>query len=815
MYKLILNVAFAVILLASGAVAQADMFYDHRIVTESPTELPGWLEKATGEKFSVTNAAPTGIFLLLTNSPRVAMTDRARLENKGREAFVIRSEGESNLWIVANTDAGLVHGAYFYLDALGCRWFLPNDHFTIIPSLKSINVKMDRVEVPAFRLRNFFGTGGWGRPPIDPKQKLGERWDKWKAMNRFGGDIVLGGHSYEAFNVAHEKLLRAHPEYTPEIGGKRQGYAISGKFCYSNPRLQQLYIQDRLAALKTLINRYPNSPASVAISVEPSDGGGHCECDGCRKLGSISDRVFTMNNLVAKAIAEQFPGHYVTCLGYNEHAAPPSINIESNVFVLAVPYGFQRTGLPGEELLPLWTKQHNQVGVYDYWAIPDWANCQPLLGFRTQGPQKIRFWHSVGVNGFHGESTFSIGACGLTWYVASRLLWNPQTDVDALLADFYEKSFGPAAPPMKRMLERWDRGYDSTTHELALSFRDIQEARSLANDEAVRARVDDYALYVEYLRLWYDYKHAKDHAKATRDVLAFLWRTYDLSMVQSFRMWQLIVSRYEKSAGKAAGNSALADIWPQKDGNAEAWKTLQPVTREEIDRYITDGVATFQPVEYDVRTFSNKLIAMKPDATPGTNWIVTQEFLGGDAFAFWAAPGVTNIELKIRVGPKAGFNAPFDRITLTDPTGKIIRKEEIKNDGVWKTLAVPTATSGTYQLNVYDQKLGFVLQVPDRLPFVIRNGYHCTDLSKRIYFYVPKGLKRLAFYAQGVIGFDLFNGDGHKLDGKYNDFVALDVPAGQDGKVWSFKGYKSYWPLRPLNFPASFALSPDTLIIPE
>src|SRR5262245_27798769 len=124
------------LLLLAGTVHAG--LYDQRIICDAPTELASWLEKATGEKFAVTNEAPTGIFLLRTNSPLVVASDRARLEGKGREAFVIRSEGESNLWIVANNDTGLNHGTYFYLDQLGCRWFFPNDHWTVIPSLKSI-----------------------------------------------------------------------------------------------------------------------------------------------------------------------------------------------------------------------------------------------------------------------------------------------------------------------------------------------------------------------------------------------------------------------------------------------------------------------------------------------------------------------------------------------------------------------------------------------------------------------------------------------------------------------------------------------------
>ena len=55
---------------------------------------------------------------------------------------------------------------------------------------------------------------------------------------------------------------------------------------------------------------------------------------------------------------------------------------------------------------------------------------------------------------FDAESGNNWGVHGRGYYIANRLLWNPDADVTALLADFYEKAFGPAAPAMKRYYER-------------------------------------------------------------------------------------------------------------------------------------------------------------------------------------------------------------------------------------------------------------------------------------------------------------------------------------------------------------------------
>lgn len=809
----------------SNAEVENTTLYGQRIVIDASTnsassnsanELSRWLEQMTGAKFEAGSAATnSAIYLILTNSTLASSSDLARLKDKGKEAFVIRSDGANQLWIVGNSDIGVQHGVYYYLDQLGCRWFLPNDHWTIIPQRRSIGLKLDRVESPAFRARNFFGTGGFGRSlPVDPKQDnmaMQARWERWKARNNLGGDIAIGGHSYEAFNLAHKAELIAHPEYLAELGGQRQPFGLGVKPCTSNPGLRALYIEDRLAAFKRVIDKYPDSPQAFAVSVEPSDGGGHCQCEECRKLGSISDQVFFLANEVAKAVAAKYPGKHVSLLAYAEHAAVPKIALEPNVFVAVVPYGFQRTGLSGEELLEDWAKKLPELGMYDYWAIPDWANCLPTLSFRTTVPEKIRFWHKHSVDAFTGESSFSAGNVGIVWYVASRLLWNPDTDVNALLDDFYERSFGPAAPPMRRMLERWSNGFMLTNQELALSFRDLQEARSLAKDAAVRARVDDFASYVQYIRLWYDYRGgAKDHAAATRALLEYMWRTYDSGMVHTFRMHQLIVNRYEK------GEQSLVDAWPLKNPTAEVWTDLKPVTSEEIGRFIADGVEQFKPHEFEARTYSRVLVPLTPVAKSSGDWLTSPSMVGGMAFAFWADKGVTNVEFQIRCGPrKSASDAPNDRVTILNPTGKTILRESIEPDGGWHLVSVRTPTEGLYRMSVFDQKLTFRLKTPANVPFVNHGGFTSPDLSARVFFHVPKGLKHIALFADSAASFEILDSNGKRVGDKCNGFVVKDVAEGQDGKVWSLRGFKSYVPLRPMNFPAMFAFSPASLIVPE
>jgi hypothetical protein len=48
--------------------------------------------------------------------------------------------------------------------------------------------------------------------PNDPRGELQDRWADWQRRNRFGGEFLLAGHSWEAFNLQHRDVLQKHPE---------------------------------------------------------------------------------------------------------------------------------------------------------------------------------------------------------------------------------------------------------------------------------------------------------------------------------------------------------------------------------------------------------------------------------------------------------------------------------------------------------------------------------------------------------------------------------------------------------------------------
>jgi hypothetical protein len=813
---------------------EADAQYNHRIVAPADPndmlksavqDLQNTLQSMTGQKFeAATEYTGGGIFLARSSSPDAPANAAAQLKDKGREPFVIRSADDKTIWIIANGDDGLSHGIYYYLDQLGCRWFFPNSNWTIIPKRENIALKIDTLVAPAFKQRAIGGTGGFGPlSPVDPKLALKDRQYDWQRRNRFGGEYHLGGHSGEGFNLEKKEILLQHPEYLAKVDGQYVPWSLTAKLNTANPDAVKLYVDWSVERFRTQRKQSPNSRFSVAVSVDPADGGGHCNSDECKQIGngSTSDQVFYVANEVAKAVRKEFPDGYVNLYAYHEHAAVPSFPLEPNVIVSIIPYAFNTTGMPPEDFIRAWGEKIPQLSLYDYWSITDWALDMPSFNYLSTPAEKLRFWNQNQVEGFLAETTYSAGAMGPGWYVASKLMWNPNADEKAIIEDFYDKSFGPAKAPMKRMLERWATSFSLNSQELALSFADMQEAMKLgAGNAGVLARLDDYANYVQYLRLHHEYMLTKgeEHEAARMALLKHIWNIYDSSMVHTFRLYQFLVD-----FGRIENAYKIFDI-EKKD--APGWQDIAPPTHAQVLATLTEGVKDYQPLGFVSRKFTGELVAIPAAARaqmpipPFTEWSPEMIFLSSTDFELNATPQTLNFPLRL-----SNPETPI-RIKITDKDGNNVFEDSVAVNADWRNnpdvVNVSVPAPGMYKVELINPGYHSIrVQTPRNLQLnwrVFRTNGGAP--SPNLYFYVPTGTRVVAFTnPAGATLPGVYGADGKMLELDQYDNGQLnlvEVPAGQDGKVWSISSVASpNVPITMLNVPHVFSLFPDTLLTPK
>jgi len=765
-------------------------------------ELAGYLQRITGAAFTVETGDGTRGIVLGTPAqfPDPALKEPLAIRDTydGLEAYAIRTE-PGRVRLIGATDTGVSHAAFRLLDALGCRWFFPAKAWEVIPSLPDASVSLNDDERPAFLARRiWYGYGYFAdtekRPQLDT--------EAWMRHNRLAGSFTLqNAHAWQAIIAANKDLIAAHPEYLALVEGKRQGVQL----CVSNPAVRKMIIDWAL----DLCRKFPDRDM---VSLETSDNAEQCECAGCQKLGSVPDRVFGMANEAARAVAKAFPGKMVGMLAYSDHSEPPDFPLEPNVSV-TLTAGFNRGPHTFDELLDSWSKKTHRLGVYlymSYWTgdhdMPPGMHGADLSYLRAMIPAAAR----AGADGLDCQAGNNWGLYGRGYYIANRLMWDPHADVDALLQDFYDKAFGPAAPAMRRYYERLDPGNHplESAHLLGLAFRDVEEAAALAKDHPdVLARLTQIQQYLHYVRLRWDYDHTADiETKLALGVAG---------MTQAYRTRFTYMNHW--NAVRAWGRE-MSREYDKPEWNApkvpKPWEVETAVTPEETARVFREDLVYFQPQKMLQADFSARLVPV--GITTDTPAALSLQFLRGACFALYSRQGEP-LECTITIGTMPQRrNKPDAAYTLTDSAGKVIATDRLPLDGAVHPLKI-AVPAGVYWLAVDDHGSGWQFDVPAGRPAVLAPLTDNTPMQVglgRMYFYVPKGTRQFQYYWSGQ-AHDIRGSDG-KVVKTVNDrdtYITCDVPTGMDGKAWSFTRFR-LGTIFFQNIPNYLAASSDALLAP-
>lgn len=601
--------------------------------------LAGYLEKMSGAKFPVkTGDGKTGIVLGTITEftlPSLARSLEIRDRFNGIEAFAIRTEPK-RLLLIAATDKGVTHAAFTVLEKLGCRRYFPMPQWEVIPRMSTVSINLNLDDRPVILHRSITAGTGW-------LTKKPEEFKLWRRFNRMGQSFDVNcGHAWPLLYYTYRAEFDKHPEYFALVNGKRNIDINTMQLCVSNPDVQRLEAE-------FVLNSCKNNPESFMVSVEPNDGAGYCECENCTKLGSKSDQIFWFANLMAREVAKTYPGKMVGLLAYSEHSEPPTFPLEPNIYVqLARGYNWGRYGY--DQLLDLWSKRTKNLSIWDYYSIwvSDWE--RPPLGLGADIAAlraDIQQIADHGVRAIDAESSTDWGPYGRGYYIANRLMWNPKADTDALLKDFYQGAFGPAAEPMKHWYERFDPGINQFVCEdtYARAFQDIQLATVLAkNRPDIQARLDQLKKYMQYARLRWHLDHESDIAKRKQlsfDILKHVHRIKDEQLVYS---WALLLGWTTNVA-----QEFNEPTWSGYEASQpKPYALEEPYTHDEVEKLFQEGLKDFHTSELlPMKTFSSDLVPVTFETKSHDK--LWQLSIFGMKYAFYAS-GNAPFELDMTTG---------------------------------------------------------------------------------------------------------------------------------------------------------------------
>ena len=467
-------------------------------------EAAALLGKAFGTKFKVLKTPSGKCPAIILGSPKYAAQLGVDLGKLDRDGFVIKTFPEGVLIIgrddpqkderVGLADHATIFGTYDFLERFaGMRFYLPGDYGTVVPKMKNWSLpQIDIYERPDFYQRLWGDYGG--APGSEFK---GNARQINRLRHRRQTRNIYYCHALRELNYG-TRFGKSHPEYFAlGTNGKRiidteftgSGGWDESHFCYSSKIKDEViadaisYLKGEPASVRGIVRRNRGKPeigwagffpkGGKFFSISPPDGVKMCNCPKCAPetikgtREQRRDHYWRFFRDVAQAVKDSGVHGFLTvpCNYSWWGGMPPAFQIPDNLI-----FDFSMRG-PWSELTP--RTRDREVAQLKAWAgkgrgrLLLWTYPGKYHGVFPGIPASTPRYAASFVKrvkpyalGCYFESyTDRLFFIYLDFYVWSKLLWDPDIDVEKLLDEHHSLMFGPAAKPMKEFFDSIERNW--------------------------------------------------------------------------------------------------------------------------------------------------------------------------------------------------------------------------------------------------------------------------------------------------------------------------------------------------------------------
>lgn len=383
----------------------------------------------------------------------------------------------SSVYISAQRNSGVLYGVYDFCERfLGTR-FLTNDYTYTDERTEVVLYETDRTEIPAFSLRYYYAQQSMSQLGFVTRQRQTPVYGKTRDVQYGDGGL----HTYYA-GMGHTALDLLDPDVYYEE--HKDWYTDGGtELCYTNGITDEGELDEEnensmatgmLRVCKEIIRA--NTTNADTIMIGQPDNSAWCKCARCaasdEKYNSRSGTLLTFINAIAKALEEWNEAEglgkeiNVETFAYWKTIDPPVKDVQTkngtkkvatvvardNVAVQIAWMGCSMHAVNDENCssnlthgrrFRNWQLCANKLTVWDYatnfydhffW----YENFDSLV-------KNYQYYRSIGVTrvmtqGAPHVSNYYQGH--LENYVVSKLLWNPNYDVNELIHDFNVHYYG-------------------------------------------------------------------------------------------------------------------------------------------------------------------------------------------------------------------------------------------------------------------------------------------------------------------------------------------------------------------------------------
>lgn len=404
-------------------------------------------------------------------APRIRI---AGLDEKGDLARHVHKNG-----LYTHIQRATLFGVYAFLeDFAGVRFYFPGELGTVANLRGEVRVPVqDKTTAPWFTVRSTIISrdGVWYEPLPDGWHENAGKALSW-LRQRYETTRMPCCHGQNSFKIV-ERFAETHPEYcqlrkdgTRCTKLERESVGYHQKQLCQSSKVWDVFHDDILARKDP---RYAD--------VMPQDGYCACECPDCQKTyrrnpdGTLapsfaSELIWGKTaELGRRFLAEGRTDITLTQMSYGAYTDVPNLDLPTNIQVMVAvsgPWSVHNEQAHAKALARIraWEKK---VGHRVWlWTYPHKFFATVLPGIPSFGPRAWgKFFKETApdiIGSFCESETDHWLFHYLNYYVFSRIAWNPDVDVEAVLAEHDRLMFGAGAAEMgrfERILEdKWVKG---------------------------------------------------------------------------------------------------------------------------------------------------------------------------------------------------------------------------------------------------------------------------------------------------------------------------------------------------------------------
>ncbi len=713
-------------------------------------ELQHYWEKSTGVKPEIIHVPEPGPLIVLGQSS--LSPDQTGEELPPESYRIVTRDGNLYIYGADTADGertaesgfsyGTLYGVYDFLESeLGVRWLMPGEVGEVVPRHENFVLgSVDRTGAPAFENRDLPYMGvkdseevrRWHLRQRSGSETHTERYGVRGEFKPGAGTVDLNPgfsmskrHDHSWHRLVPPSFYEKHPEWFAEHNGVRtRPEGTYYKLCTSNPEVVD-YFAERAIKLFT------DAPHATMFSLSPNDAEGWCECEECRKLDEITPdgerritrRILTFYNQVAERVAAKFPDKYVSGYVYQNFEKLPldeNFQLHPNVFLAWAPlsnYGYthfredQRRNW--DEMLEGWSRMGRNLMYYDLLNVVQQPGVvAPLPVGRENLKRTLPALRQHGVRAVYLFGDQAWGVSAPLNYTLTRLAWNPDQDIDALVEEFYRQAYGKGGDAMLRM-------NDLLGERMAALYRENPQ---------LGYRLTDAHYRQVYAPAWGEMETLYREAEAAVEDGPQKQR------LELFRANMIAVARLLKGLGLIELTETSPFYLSDADypGWAASWK---------------GSIYVRIPASADRSEEARELAAKSPAFTEDSAADHPANVTDGKKLQLRHSQHLifrsdTEEEIRLRVKPRAACASPV-AYTVFNSSGQVITSGELPGPG---TISFLAAGRDIYHV-LFSTRSIFSLEIPD-VPHAINAGYrpkhgvHMFAQTRPLSFHVPAGVKQ-------------------------------------------------------------------------